>query len=245
MFAEINLKSMKRVVFFAFALLISHVALAQSDNKSFLSISAGPSLATGNFALKDITSEDAGLAKTGIFADLAYGYKFSKHVGGMALLKGKTHGLDVTDFNLPLATDVTVDIETGRWKSAAAMAGLFIHVPLDNAGALQLSVKGLAGAQYSARPFVQITVTERSEYNYSQGTSRQESVSGYGFSYLFGSDLKYSVNNKLALMLSLDYNSSNIKFEDSVRISGEGIVDVSSKNAISTLDLGLGVAFAF
>lgn len=216
---------------------VSQAAQAQHQEKSFIYISGGLSFPLGEFKLKDFTDDRAGFAKTGGFLDLAYGYKFSKYVGVMALLKGRVYGVDFADYALPIGTGMGIQIESTTWRSGAVMTGLFVSLPLDRKSLFEVGVKGLAGIQRTYSPALNIRAT---------GTviasGKQESVSASSFSYLAGVDLKYRLTRTLQLLVSADLNSSTPKF-DSITGSGGGTnIEGAAEQVTSSLDVGLGLA---
>lgn len=89
---------MYKFILFFILFFVSQATLAQSEKKSHLTISAGPSFPLDKFKSKDFYDGRAGFANTGTFLNLnvAYGYMFSKHLGGTALLKGRMYGVDLS-----------------------------------------------------------------------------------------------------------------------------------------------------
>lgn len=231
---------MKRLLLAAFALLFVQIALAQSDKKSFISLSAGPSIPIGDFKLNDITDERAGLAETGTFINLSLGYRFSPYVGGMVLFKGKIHGIEYSGYNLPDGSGRSISIETTTWRAIAGMAGLFAAVPLDRNDRFDLRIKGLAGVQQTYTPELEIVIRSPN----TMSIARQYSTWGYGFAYLIGTDLQYNFNKTIGLMLTIDYNSSNARF-NKISTMSDGTIDRISHQVTSTLDTGLGLVVAF
>lgn len=216
-------------------LLFSLNVLSQNASNSFLSFSAGPSFATGDFAKKDLRA-NAGQATTGAFLDIGYGHQFSKYIGATVLLRGRVHGIDFSGYALPEGTGASSTMQTGTWKSGTALTGLYALLPLAPEGGLSFEIKGLAGIQKTSSPEAEINISVPNGGSFS---GRQESATATSFTYLFGAGLRYNLSSSLALKLSTDYSYSNPEFKD-IEVTGqEG--NLSSSQKVTVLDAGLGL----
>lgn len=229
---------MKRYFFIALAMLLSNVVFSQSDDKSLISLSFGPSFPTGDFKLKDIQDERAGLAKTGVHLYLSYSYRLHKNLGAIAVVKGNIHDISYGGYNIP--DEFSMSVKTTNWRTIAAMGGIFGRFPLSQSNKFEMRLRGIAGIQQTYTPELDVTVI----YLNSLSRTKQESSWGYGFAYLIGTDLQYYFNRRLGMVLTVDYHRSKTKF-DGFYASRNGNPDSSSSQITSTLDPGLGLVVAF
>lgn len=237
-----NYRTMNKLMVILTLTFVSHIVQAQEQRKSYFSISGGPSFPVGEFKLKDFADDRSGFAKTGGFLDVAYGYRFSRYIGAMTLLKGRVYGVDLSNYALPVGTGMGMQIETTTWRSGAVMAGLFASLPLDRWGLFEVGLKGLAGIQRTHSPKMDIRVTSS---GIGAVTGRQESASSSSFSYLIGADFKYRFTHTLGLVLSVDFNSSEPRFDNVTGSVGGARIDVASRQATPSLDVGLGLIRVF
>jgi hypothetical protein len=200
-------------------LLFAIVLHAQKKNQRFMAeISLGPSIPLGKFAgksYKSIREEDqpAGLAKTGLNAQVALGYYLKENIGLLLMPGYSVHQQDESAYEDYLkqtigarsgVTPSRVDVETKSWKVFKLMAGAFLVTPLTSE--LSFQTKLTAGACKTAIPGYSFNAYSPSGTWYAAGTTDNTSLS-WAFCYQVSAGLKYNLNNKLHLLL--DVNSFN------------------------------------
>ncbi|WP_206367053.1 hypothetical protein [Sphingobacterium sp. SGG-5] len=75
--------------------------------------------------------------------------------------------------------------------------------------------------------------------------AHQKSASASSFVYLVGADFRYFFNRTLGLVFSADFNSSAPQFDNVTGSIAGTMFDEESEQVISTVDIGLGLVFAF
>jgi hypothetical protein len=86
----------------------------------YLSLQLGPSLPTGDFARKDINSDEAGFAKTGLALDLNYLYQFNENIGLTASAFFNINSLTIK--KIRELTGVST-LKTDHWQSIGLVVG--------------------------------------------------------------------------------------------------------------------------
>ncbi|WP_316803410.1 outer membrane beta-barrel protein [Pedobacter nototheniae] len=238
---------MKRIIFFLCVWLGFLNLSAQTTNqKSFIGISVGPSFPVGDFANKSVSNENSGLATTGGFLNLNYGYRFSNNFGAIAILRGSIYGVDSqslkNNYSLPDGSGGSISFDAGTWKTGAVMVGLFQGISLGTNKDFVLEARGAIGVQRTSSPSLKI---KGSITGFGTFEGEQKSVSATAFAYLVGLGLNYGLGNNLSLKLHGDYSGSNPKFQDITASSYAAGTKITSKQNINTIDVGVGLALNF
>ena len=233
---------MKKLLLSALLLSCSFTILAQSGaKKSSLFIGLGPSIPIGDFSSKDAGDEKAGLAATGFYIDLGYQYQFSKIVGAIGMLKGKTHGIakEALQYSLPDGSGGSMSVSTTSWKMGSVLGGLTQTFALSKNENFAIEFREAAGVQFTSSPELNVS------YNIpgiGSSSGKQESQSATSFTYLLGLAFKCQLNSNLGLKLYGDFNNSNVNFKEfTVNSGGTKVTVPSSKQNTGTIDLGLGL----
>ncbi|HSZ71996.1 MAG TPA: hypothetical protein VK750_04925 [Cytophagaceae bacterium] len=246
---------MKKVIFVLAVLVMSAQQLAAqlliNEKRHFVSTNLGISNPTGAYADKSAANDDAGLAKTGIsgFVEAAYYIKpffgiggtigsFSNKVDKSALQDQLTSELKASGFN------GTYSINSSGWANVYVMVGPYFSLPLKK---VTLDFKIVGGGMTSIAPVVNESYTPYSN-PYATTTIKTEVAVGGGFSYGMGLSLRYHFKPRWALRLNADYISSQVSIDqtlDTETSSGTTSTTNTIHQSISTLNIGVGVAFQF
>src|SRR5260221_7001671 len=224
---------MKKNYLLTFALiLIAFNCFAQNKNNGTFVFSVGPSFPVGNYSIKDITNNSAGLAKPGETASLSFYSQRKKQFGFIVAIqaqrnplntKALENGFSKAQFSRSVffssngttapppsyTTYPNWKFDKHAWLAASLLAGCYAEFASRNSS-LSFIFKGMIGGVYASSPKVNgksITDTATAYYE-------QNSKSGIGISYLMGGGIKYQLSKKLSLHGELEYAESNdIKFK--------------------------------
>ncbi|KQC00661.1 outer membrane beta-barrel protein [Pedobacter sp. Hv1] len=236
---------MKKILLFSLISFVYFNVNAQTvSQKSSIGITVGPSFPVGDFASKDLSNSQSGLAKVGGFLGIDYSYRFSKYFGAIVSAQGRIHGVDekaLSTYAVPDGSGASLSIATGTWKMGAIMAGIFQVVPLTKDEKLNLEIRALGGYQSTSSPKVDVKISIPGMGSF-QDT--QESESAGSFAYVVGAGLKYSLSPSLALKLSGDYNGAQPKFTVTT-YPADAPVTQQVKQSIGTFNVGIGLAIGF
>jgi hypothetical protein len=201
-------------------LLLSIVLHAQKkEPKCFVEINVGPSIPIGKFAeksYKHVTEDNqpAGLAKTGLSAQISLGYYLNESFGLLLMPGYSVHAQDASGYEEYMKLQYIssgrltsrVDVETQSWKIVKLMAGGFLVTPLTSAKDLVLLTKLTTGVCKTAVPEYSYQAYDHNGMMYPGGKTGETSLS-WAFCYQVSAGLKYKLNNKLHLLI--DVNSFN------------------------------------
>lgn len=213
-------------------------------SKSSIDISVGPSFPVGEFGNKDLGSNGAGLAKVGGFLTIDYGYRFSKHFGAIVSVQGRIYGVDenaLRGLAVPEGTGAGLSVETGIWKMANAMVGVFQVVPLSKDEKLNLEVSALAGYQSTSSPKLNVRITVPGMGSFQ---NEQKSETAGALAYAVGAALKYNLSANVALKLRGDYLGGKPKFSVTTYPENAPVTESVGQN-IGTFNLGIGLSIGF
>ena len=134
------------------------------------------------------------------------------------------------------------------------LIGGYWDFPFQNIKNLAFLTRAMFGIIYISSPMLQgnsITDTATARID-------QNSVSGFGFSYLVRGELKYNLNRKINIHLSIDYLATNritfhdlkttfltVKNENGFPSVAQAIITRDGKQTIQSLNPGLGIGFSF
>ncbi len=201
---------------------------------SFISVNAGPSFPTGDYAgTRDLTND--GFAKLGLnyFAEGAW--FFSPNFGIGANWGYSTHALDESALSRIKAGEqgiVSATYTSDPYKVTTLMAGIYGNIPLS--GHLALTFKLLAGRFAAKWPKQSIT------YNTAIDSSLQhrstEGASASKFSVMAGAGFRYNLSHRIGISLQAAYTGAKPKFE--VNLGGE-TANIEQKFGMVNLTAGV------
>ena len=220
---------------------------------SFVGISGGISLPTGNWGKSDFissttgyVSDPAGFAAKGPIGELDGAYFFSKHIAVGFLFSYatyKTKDLNTLSAGYQDSFDVDqVTTTSDSYKSWSLMPGLYFDFPL--APKLSVTARAMAGIAHTSTPLIMVDVEDG---GIDDGTFEQKSASKTAFGLDGGIGLSYKVIKCLAINLRGDYFYSKPDFtiENTQRANAAGRYITEYNQPLAGLNVSLGVAFLF
>jgi hypothetical protein len=193
--------------------LLFITVIGYSQDKGYISLSAGPSFPTGDFGSKDVNNESAGLANTGAIFDLTFAQKFGKNLGMTLMLRGQANGVDTEPLVNELiaeAPDASWSAEADTWGIGGFLGGLYGSFPLGANGKVTFDIRSMIGYINAKSP--EITVSAYSSSN-SIWVQTQSADAG-AFAYLLGAGLKFGIGKRLGILLNFDYMGATPEFVD-------------------------------
>jgi hypothetical protein len=239
---EIKTKVMKKLIVFAFALLVSGALLAQEAKetkvvkKSFLILNAGPSFPVGVFNAKDFNkNENAGYAKTGFTINLNYGYQFHKNAGATAALFFNNYNADQLVL-IPAngggegGPSQPVSLQLDHWKLWGLAAGPMLT--FDISENIKSDLRLMGGIVNANSPKA-------------VGAGQSLAKEDWRIAGVFrgGLDLRFNTGGNVFVFTNADYMYTKPKFKIEF---GSGVNDVfTRKQKMSAINLtgGVGVRF--
>ena len=196
----------------------------QKQSKFIAELSGGPSFALGKFGNKTYSAptetDPAGMAKTGLAAQLSLGYKINESFGIILLPGYSVHKQDpssrvesIKDSHSAAASDPTyrLNLRANKWKLTKLMAGGFFVTPLTESSKLALVTKLAAGVCKTDIPGYTYTETYNNGFvlNYfSQGNIKLP----WTFCYQVSVGLKYKLKDNIHLLFDINsFNSTPTK----------------------------------
>jgi hypothetical protein len=241
---------MKRtVILLTGFLLVAIVLQAQQKQSRFLTdLSFGPSFPVGKFGDKSYSTllnskKPAGLAKTGVSAQLSVGYYLTKSVGVLLSSGYSENKQDWSGYDEYLKTSIydgppRTETDGKSWKTVNVMGGGFFVLPLTANRNLNVLTKLTAGIVKTAVPahdFKAYTLDDRLLW---EGTTDKEDLP-WTFCYQVSVGLQYKLSNHLHVLL--DINSFNATAQKTVpgsyATSGTRNYNLSTVNAMAGIGL--------
>lgn len=212
---------MKKYLLVITMLCVTTAILSQTKNNR-LSIAAGPSIAMGSFGKSTLDDPDAGIAKTGQYAQINFEHFFTPSFAASATVFGQRNPLNTTSLEKqynanfyapPLSSSINRLFQNWQftkksWVSYGALVGVANQFPLQKNGRLSFKLKTQAGLVFVNSPELYgecISDTTAASVTLTKG-------SGKGFAYSFNAGVTFQLNKKIHLLLDLQYfGSSEIK----------------------------------
>jgi hypothetical protein len=220
---------MKKLLLMIIALLVSGVLMAQGSKgklttKSFLVFHGGTSFTPGDFGSRDLNNDKAGLAKTGINLNLAYGYRFVKNFGVTATVFYNRH-----EFDNNALLNAIPGVATDHWQWYGIAAGPMVtHEILPK---LTGNIRVMGGIANANTP--KFTVDKNLIIKEDWQTAPL---------FRGGLDLQYHTGGNVFLHGNADYMWMQPEFRV---IDASGIVTDRRHQTITVINLTAGVGFNF
>jgi hypothetical protein len=214
--------------------------------QAFLGVSAGASIPYGDFSSGDFENNGAGYAKTGFSLSTSYDHRITYNFGVSGLLIVHSNPWDEDDLIDGIEADSLdfadkLSVATSNWSSFGILVGPFLYVPLGED--FNFDIKATIGMYNIFAPEIVISGTQSNGENFSL---RFLKYSGIGFAWNLGTTIRYKITNNRYIVLSGNYLSSTITFNDIERFNENGIITKESFDQnFTTLNITAGVGFAF
>lgn len=227
------------VIFLAF---LSFFTTVFSQDRGCFSVSLGANVPKGVYALTDFKSEDATLAKTGLFVNITMDNKLGKYLGIHSMINYGGNPIDenyvLSEFNSEIP-QFTWSVDSRPWKLFGIMFGPNSNIPLIKEK-LSLDVRALLGVTKVSSSYLYVS----GYYERTFVWAKKERVSATSLSFQLGSGLKYNVNGATSLMLNINYFGCAPNFLDLPTSYSDGSKYYRSfKQKVRTINLGLGVGY--
>jgi opacity protein-like surface antigen len=233
------------------SLCISLKGLAQKG-PSFIGITGGLSIPTGNWAKANFVSsvsgfagDPSGYAKKGGLGGVEGAYFFSKHVGIGALANYATYKTNIKPLSDGYQDSFDVDQVTttaSGYKIWNFLPGFYFDLPVWKR--LSVTARALAGISHASTPAISVDVEDGGN---DDGTFEQKEASKTAFAFDLGAGLSYRIGHCFAVNLKADYFNTKPDFtiENSQRLNSAGRLITSYDQPLSAVNVSLGVAYVF
>lgn len=188
---------------------------------NFISLAAGPAFPVGGFAKRDIHKQNAGLATTGIVAEISYLHRFDQSI---AMTFRLSYGRNATDKAVLTESSIKsirpweyYAIYIGPTLTGAIQSNIFIDLTL------------LAGTAYINSPKVNVN-----------GELLSKKYAAAAIPLNLGTDIRFLLKNKFHLIAGVNYNYMNANSVVTVQA-----VDVSVKQKMNTVNANAGFGIRF
>jgi len=215
----------------------------QTSQNWFSEIIIGMALPHEDFARSDF-SENAGLARPGVFVSAAYGRNFNKRLGLQAVLSVGSNSLNKKLDSLlkrPPSTTPSYAYKYTSWNHLRILAGPVLLFPVKNS---TLEFNLLCGFMTLKNPQIiqQWNSNGRSFY-----VAENKPGSGDGFVYQLGTSYRRRLRDKISMKISVDYFRSEpeVRYQR-IAHNGYGIThfkEIKSKQPVSMFNIGAGLYF--
>jgi|GEM_PF-3009794 len=203
--------------------LISHPILSQ-QNKSTLTIHAGPSFPVGNYSKTAAGNEHSGYAQMGGAISLSYARRIGKSFSAIVMAGIQKNAFNTAAFEQQLSQSAFIiaagparlypnwEMLSKSWINKYGLAGLSKNLLAEGTGKkLSLHVKLLAGIINSSLP--SINGSSKSDTSYVVFVQNGQTATGLCFAA--GTDIRYQVSKLISVVLSIGYTgSSTLSFKN-------------------------------
>jgi hypothetical protein len=185
------------------------------DSKLTIGLSVGAALPMSAYGAKatdtasstqnDSTHVQNGFASTGFHFDVTASYMFADHIGGQVMIGGNMNSFDV-------ATYKTVNnIKSPETFTANNYyIGQYLVGPVLSFGdKLKLNIRVLVGLVTSNATVITET---NGQSGGAEASFTRTGNPGSGFGYNFGAGIKYNFNDKMGLLVNVDYLGSTLSY---------------------------------
>ena len=219
---------------------------------SFIGITGGVSLPTGNWgkanfvsSVSGFVSDPSGYAKNGGIGGVEGAWFFSKHFGIGALANYATYKTNIKPLSDGYQDSFDVDQVTtsaNSYKIWNFMPGLYFNIPVWKK--LAVTARALAGVSHATTPDISVDVVDS---DIDDGTFEQKSASKTAFAFDFGAGLSYPVMKCLAISVKADFfdTKPNFSIENTSRQNSAGRLINSYNQPLTAVNVSLGVAYVF
>ena len=203
------------VIGFALSTRAQKTATGDGLMDGYFTLSAGLGMPVGDFGSNNVTNPNAYWAKPGANFELSYTARFSEYLGVVVMARSISIAHSVmgtggffngNDTNYYWTTDATPN------KVKMAMAGMYGSVPLTKSKNVTLFFKPMIGASFIAESTIDYNVYARETKQLVANIKITPNGQSYNFAYAFALGLKYNVTPTIAMVLQMDYVSTNPQF---------------------------------
>lgn len=245
-----RLKIILSIVIVSFCSL---TGFAQEKGPSFIGVTGGVSIPTGNWGKSKLiispagyANDPAGFAAVGPVVGVEGAWFFSKHfgLGGLATYASyATKDPAVLSAGYQRSFDVdSVHTTAGNYKVWNIMPGIYYHLPI--AKKLAFTARALAGITTVTTPMIDVSINDGGIHD---GDIYQQKATKTSYAFDLGAGLSYKVMKCLAVNLRADYfySKPDIAITNTGRANAVGRRVDQYNEAFMGLNVSLGVAYVF
>jgi hypothetical protein len=246
-------KRFNRPIFCALALTVGFLVPVRSraQNQNVLSFSGGYSLPIGEFASKQFSNPDAGLAGEGFFGQISYERRIAswwglRVAGNLNINQANSEPLiqQYSQF-LPNPETYTWQSEVTKWRLGAVLFGPVGYLSL---GTVELEGHVQGGMVFAEAPGV--TLNGVSSTGQNTVDARVPVASTRTFGYGAGASVRFRLTDHLRLQLTGDWIGANAQLNDVptyVKVGDRPPINglVSPKRFVTVLNAGVGLVVLF
>jgi opacity protein-like surface antigen len=231
----------------AFTIILGAMLSASlNGQRSYLGLSFGASLPSGEFAKKSL-SEDGGYALPGFVIEFSGAYVFDYYLGIAGTFTFSSNPPDRDQLQQDLIDAITgpvppeikeVIFNHGSWMYSNLMAGPFLTIPV---AFMNLDFRAVAGLSILLSPPWELTVKTTEETYFTTHSGNTAS-----FAYMLGTGIRFHINPNYAIRVSGDYFHSNPTFSvDENSAVGSASGKSTYEMSVGTVNVNLGIAYRF
>ena len=242
---------MKKLILYIVAGFISCAAFAQDDAntgkaKSFIGVTGGYSSLMGNITKSDYNNNSSGYANAmGYNTGIEGAYYLNKYIGigglfsfasfSTANLQSMSDGYK-QDFDVD-SVSVTV---TTKYNFYNFFVGPYLSFPIKK---FTIDFRAVGGFTLVYTPEFDIFIEDGGKPH----PCAQNISSGTGFGFQAGAGIRYAITNHIGIKLNADYyyTDPNIAIQNSNRAIVAGRLITNYHEAITMLNINLGLAYQF
>lgn len=219
--------------------------IAQDVSGSYIGISGGYALPSGNFAKSDYLDLKAGFAQSGPLLSLDGAYFFKNHIGVGAVVSLANFGIKdketlAAGYVEAFAVD-EVTMTVGSYKMLNVLPAVYYTLPLNK---LNVDFRVMAGYTSLTMPEIKVQLEDAADTPLIQKKS-----TGSGLGLGVGAGLRYQLVSHLGLALRLDYlytkPSIDVTYENLNNPTDSFRLLTKYDESIGILNASLGLIYAF
>ncbi len=226
------------IIFFCLGL----TAHAQKP-KSFVELSAGVSVPSGDFAATDFSKPESGFANNGFGFNLTYENRLTYNFGISGARILNSHSVNQQAYRDEISADtlsLPLTISTRNWGTFGLLAGPFLYLPVSKY--FSVDFRALGGFYSAYSPEVIISGKTEAGENFSLSLLK---YNGVGFAFDLATTLRLKFGTSSYLLIKGDYLYSAAKFKDIEWLNRDGeVITRSFDQNLQTINITAGVGYA-
>ena len=227
---------------------------SSDENKFSAGFQLSGAFPVGSFTNADISFPCNSSVSTGSAFELSLGYKINLHIGGTLLLSEALYELDPSSRGVaqlislhPSLYQNAAVFKSGQLSAQSVMVGAFYDLPVGKNNKMFLKSHMLLGIMDCTIPEIEVVGQHNPTAADKNGNSIDTvetwdapRIYSYFLSYRIGTGLYYSLNKRLSVFVTIDYQGSNLAFT-SVPITYNLAINSNNNGAGTSTNLSNGV----
>lgn len=225
--------------------LLGSGLFGQEKAASFIGVTGGYALATGNLTNNDYSDPNSGYANSsGMNIGLDGAYYFHKNIGIGGVFSGTgfyCKGLQTMSdgYKEDFDVDSSTVYATGRYATYNFLVGPYFSFPVNK---FTFDIRVTGGVVFAKTPEFKVDLEDQTA-----ATFYQKSSSATAFGFQLGAGVRYSVLENLCVKLNADFYYSNpdFKITNENRVVNAGRLITRYHQPITGVYVNLGIAYQF